>query len=90
METCVANADTTSECDLPREDALLPDPQTAAAATSGADVVDLTEYFCDDDRCPSVIGGVMVYQDRQHVTATFVETLTPFIAEQLLPVVRAG
>jgi peptidoglycan/LPS O-acetylase OafA/YrhL len=90
METCVANADTTSECDLPREDALLPDPQTAAAATSGADVVDLTEYFCDDDRCPSVIGGVMVYQDRQHVTATFVETLTPFIAEQLLLVVRAG
>ncbi|TWX40254.1 acyltransferase [Frigoribacterium sp. ACAM 257] len=90
METCVANATATSECDLPRDDALLTDPQVAAAAASGADLIDLTPYFCDDETCPSVIGGVMVYQDRQHVTATFVETLTPFVAGQLLPVTEAA
>jgi peptidoglycan/LPS O-acetylase OafA/YrhL len=90
METCVANATATSECDLPKDDALLTDPQVAAASASGADLIDLTSYFCDEETCPSVIGGVMVYQDRQHVTATFVETLTPYVAGQLLPVTEAA
>jgi hypothetical protein len=38
-------------------------------------VIDLTSYYCTADRCPSVIGDVIVYRDTNHITATFAKTL---------------
>jgi hypothetical protein len=46
-------------------------------------VIDPTRYFCQDGMCPAVIGGVIVYFDASHITATFAETLTPFLEKDL-------
>ncbi|MDH6287820.1 acyltransferase family protein [Rhodococcus opacus] len=61
------------------------DPLFAAAAkTPGAALVDLTDSYCTADRCPAVVGNVIVYRDTAgHVTATFAETLAPKLVEQI-------
>lgn len=40
---------------------------------------DFTRYFCADDRCPSVIGGVVVYFDASHMTQTYARTMAPYL-----------
>ncbi|HSX67585.1 acyltransferase family protein [Nocardioides sp.] len=59
------------------------DPLRGAAALAGAELVDLTGAFCADDRCPLVIGNVLVYRDSHHLTATFVRTLAPYLLAQI-------
>ena len=62
----------------------LPDEALALAARDGGyPVVDLTDVFCPGDRCPPIIGNVFVYRDSHHITATFMRTLAPFLAERL-------
>lgn len=70
------------DCGTERTEALAEvDPLIDAAnLTDGAELVDLTRYYCTPDRCPAVVGNVIVYRDTGgHVTATFAETLAPFI-----------
>lgn len=57
-----------------------PDPILDAAGPQ-ATVVDLRKYFCDSNRCPSVIGNVIVYRDTDHVTATYMATLAPEVED---------
>jgi peptidoglycan/LPS O-acetylase OafA/YrhL len=38
-------------------------------------VVDTRDWVCGPVLCPSVIGGVLVYRDRDHLTATFSKSL---------------
>lgn len=46
-------------------------------------VIDPTRYFCQDGVCPAVIGGVVVYFDASHITATYAETLVPYLESDL-------
>ena len=73
------------QCGTARADALArPDVPTRAAnlTVPAGIVIDLTDYFCTDDRCPSVIGNVIVYEDiGSHLTATFVKTLAPALVD---------
>jgi hypothetical protein len=41
--------------------------------------VSLTPLFCDARLCHSVIGGVVVYSDRHHVTDTYSRTMGPYL-----------
>lgn len=43
--------------------------------------LDLTDYFCDDTTCPAIIGNAIVYKDDNHVTRTYMETLTPMFEQ---------
>jgi hypothetical protein len=43
----------------------------------------LTVYYCTVDRCPSVIGDVIVYMDVNHITATFAKSLARPLEEGL-------
>jgi hypothetical protein len=45
--------------------------------------VDVTDYLCTETVCPAVVGDVVVYRDRHHMTATYALTLTPMLAEQI-------
>jgi hypothetical protein len=37
--------------------------------------LDLTDQFCGEDKCPAVRGGVVVYRDSNHITASYSKTL---------------
>ncbi|WP_354595822.1 acyltransferase family protein [Gordonia terrae] len=79
--------DSSGECATPRSVALAePDPLLAAAGqVPGIRVLDMTDSFCNGDRCPAVIGDVIVYRDTAgHMTATYSQTLAP----QLVTAVR--
>jgi peptidoglycan/LPS O-acetylase OafA/YrhL len=60
-----------------------PDPLIEASRlVSAATLIDLTQYYCTADRCPSVIGNAIVYSDwGAHVTATYIRTLSPAIID---------
>nr|WP_255727531.1 acyltransferase family protein [Nesterenkonia sp. DZ6] len=45
--------------------------------------IDMTEYVCPGGSCPAVIGNVAVYSDASHLSAHYVETLTPYLDEKL-------
>ncbi len=71
-----------ARCAQPRAPALPPDPE-ANAARSGADrrvrLLDLTRLMCNAERCPAVIGGVLVRKDGDHLTRAFSATLGRFV-----------
>lgn len=46
--------------------------------------VDLNDYFCTETTCPAIIGGVIVYADFNHMTATFSRSLAPFLEPYVL------
>ncbi|WP_346739539.1 acyltransferase family protein [Gordonia alkanivorans] len=76
--------DNSGECATPRAVALAePDPLLAAASlVPGVRVLDMTDSFCEGDRCPAVIGDVIVYRDTAgHMTATYSQTLSPQLVE---------
>jgi len=56
----------------------------AVAREAGFNVVDTSEWTCGVDRCPVIVGNMLVYRDLGHVTNTFATWLAP-IVEHLLP-----
>lgn len=74
-------------CTLARSDVLPPDPGVEAAQQLGAprfQVIDLSDFFCDVDRCFPVIGGALVYKDISHMTTVFGTSLGPFLTTAYL------
>jgi hypothetical protein len=51
---------------------------------SGARLIDLDEAICPTRRCAPVIGSVLVFQDANHITTVYAESLAPRLAA-LLP-----
>jgi hypothetical protein len=73
-------------CAGPREVRLAPDRIVEAVEELGDDrisVLDLTDVFCDEQACHELIGGVIVYFDGSHLTATFSRTLGQVIADRV-------
>lgn len=46
-------------------------------------------WLCADGYCPPVVGNLLVYRDQSHLSATFVEWLTPVLADVIVPVAEA-
>ncbi|HUQ58710.1 acyltransferase family protein [Lentzea sp.] len=73
-------------CAVPRAEAHPVDPLVEVARTTkvpGVSLIDLSEYFCDDAQCYSVIGNVVVYFDADHVNGEYSRSLAPVIAKAL-------
>jgi hypothetical protein len=73
-------------CTAPRGQAHPSDPLVEVArkaANPGVSVIDLTDYFCDEQKCYSVIGNVAVYYDQNHLNSEFSRSLAPMIAKAL-------
>jgi peptidoglycan/LPS O-acetylase OafA/YrhL len=73
------------DCAFPREEGLEQPRVNARAAerVEGATLVDPTPVVCPGETCPAVIGDVLVYRNGAHLTRTYVDTLTPWLAERL-------
>ena len=80
----MAGVDEAARCGLTREDAVFDDGQKRAAErVEGAEVVDLTDYYCSASTCPAIAGGVLVYRDGSHLTATYAATIAPYLGQAL-------
>jgi hypothetical protein len=50
---------------------------------SGARYVPTLQWLCADDRCPTVVGNVITYRDRHHITATYARFLARPLAHEI-------
>jgi hypothetical protein len=63
--------------EIPSPTELIPNPPATVR------FIDLSDYFCDGQVCPPVIGNVLVYRHMNHITATYVRTLAPMLQSEL-------
>ncbi|MCA5922006.1 acyltransferase family protein [Curtobacterium oceanosedimentum] len=80
---------TTDACDRPRSEALGTTDSTVEAvaafreAGGRAAAIDLSDHYCTATSCPAVVGGVVVYRDTSHITATWATSLEPYLERAL-------
>lgn len=85
------NGPADDRCSLPREEVLAArDPFTRIAPPRGVHMIDFTDLFCPREVCPAVIGNVLVYRDKHHITATYMRTMIPPIRQKLAPILAAA
>ncbi|MBC7723894.1 MAG: acyltransferase [Burkholderiaceae bacterium] len=85
LPSCVETAGPAAlaECTISQDTALVPDAQVEASALVKVPVVDMTDRFCRDGKCPPIIGHALVYSDGHHMTAVYSQTLAPYLAERI-------
>lgn len=85
-EACqLENPENPARCEQTRATALqYRDIAFEVAVSQGLAAIDMTDYFCGAERCPTVIGGVLVYRDAHHFTATYARTLAPYLDAELV------
>ncbi len=49
----------------------------------GVHVVDMTDAYCTDGVCPTIIGNINVYLDSNHVTKQYSQSVAPFFASRV-------
>jgi hypothetical protein len=91
MASCVAqNMSDPTACDVTR--AALDKPVYDVGMTQGVPLahgVDLSNIICDASVCPATRGKFLVYRDTNHLTATFARALEPYLAKELIPLVKS-
>jgi peptidoglycan/LPS O-acetylase OafA/YrhL len=81
---CVAvSKDWQRDCVLPRAAVLPRDAVSVAAAETGTPLIDLNDGLCVGDNCLPAAGGVLIYRDFHHLTATYARTLAPNVERAL-------
>ncbi len=85
---CVATYGASSaKCDVPVAKAIVQDPPTVYATRDMAGKVkeiDMNDFICEQTRCRAVVGNVLVYFDGHHLTASYSETMAPYLKPRLL------
>ena len=92
IPTCLASIDVPvhGPCSLDRESAITPTgTRVAAIETPGVRTVDLSDLFCDDATCYSVVGGVVAYADNNHISNTFARSISPYLGARVLEAIEA-
>ncbi|WP_414044855.1 acyltransferase family protein [Macrococcus equi] len=54
----------------------------------GVHFVDYTDKICPDEYCEPVVGNVVAFFDKSHMTKTFVSTLTPYVEKDIIPLLE--
>ncbi|MFJ6415213.1 acyltransferase family protein [Paeniglutamicibacter sp. NPDC091659] len=89
---CVAqHPDDLESCGAPASRAFEPNDFTLAAAKREprVGVLDFSDQFCVGGFCPAVIGNVLVYRDKHHISDTYMRTLAPVFGARLEAKLRA-
>ncbi|GAA1750138.1 acyltransferase family protein [Luedemannella helvata] len=82
-----------TRCSFPRSAALkgTGEAQEAAAREMrGVTLVDLNDAICPTPRCAAVIGGVLIYRDKSHLTASYAASLRPRLRTALVDALGDG
>ena len=94
MAACWSAATTNSageKCSMPQARAFVVDPiQQAQANTDSVRLLDLTDRYCRDNLCPAVIGGVFVYRNADHISATYSRSMTLWLDKRLQNLLGGG
>ncbi len=88
-----ANDSDPSACASSREEALAKagrEQYQAAEMAPQVPLIDMNQWICPQESCSPVIGGVITYRDSHHITATYAQTLAPFLYRELDRVGAAG
>jgi peptidoglycan/LPS O-acetylase OafA/YrhL len=91
VPTCLSRAVSRNRpvqmCNVPRAVALNEDARRAErAAVSGLNnirFVDLTDQFCSNQTCPTLIKGQVVFRDGDHLTSSFSLSLAPVLKHEI-------
>ncbi|MDO4917296.1 MAG: acyltransferase family protein [Rothia sp. (in: high G+C Gram-positive bacteria)] len=75
------------KCTFDETSVLFEDPQFAAAQELGISVIDMSDYFCPEQICKGVIGGVPVFYDTNHMSRSFAQSLVVPFQEKMEPIV---
>ena len=59
------------------------DISVEAAEATGTEVLDPTPWVCWQDQCPIVVGNVITYRDRGHLTTVYARSLADELVEAL-------
>lgn len=89
---CLAAAqDPSAPCATLRSERYIPDLMQDGIAASGLDVayVPTVDAYCDSVTCYSVVGGVVVYTDDNHISDTWARSLVPYVGKQVLDGIAA-
>jgi hypothetical protein len=73
------------QCSVQRAEILAPQPPYAHITDLPPNVsfLDFSDYFCTEDLCPPAIGNVLIYIDNNHLTATYMTTMSPIVAKAI-------
>ncbi|MCI0689542.1 MAG: acyltransferase [Sporichthyaceae bacterium] len=82
VDLCVSeHLDNLTACTYEREKGMTggggPTQLAALEGSRGVNFIDLNDAICPAERCPPVIGNVLVYRQGSHITATFARSLAP-------------
>ncbi|SDI36735.1 Peptidoglycan/LPS O-acetylase OafA/YrhL, contains acyltransferase and SGNH-hydrolase domains [Alteribacillus persepolensis] len=74
------------QCAIPRDEALadVAPWENTEGIPDNVTFADLSEYFCDEDSCDPVIGNVLVYRDKHHLTTLYSLTLSPALKKHIV------
>ncbi|KIS25644.1 hypothetical protein TV39_20210 [Arthrobacter sp. SPG23] len=75
-----------ADCAVERNLAQPADPLVAGvegAANGNVVLLDFTDYFCSPEKCYTVVGGVDVYYDANHLNHEYAELLAPMVLDRI-------
>lgn len=74
------------ECSAQRSEALqeMPPIEEIEGIPNNVYFADLSDYFCDEETCHSVIGNVLVYRDQHHISTLYSMTLGEPLKREIL------
>ncbi len=74
VQPCVYPRDAGFKATAERQAAL-----AAALKAGGFDLLPTTNWICAAERCPAIVGNMLVYRDDNHITKTFAKWLAPLL-----------
>lgn len=71
-------------CGRPRDEAFADGPPWEQyELPDNVTMIDLTDQYCGPDLCKAVIGNIVVYRDRHHLSSAYAKSLVPIVDERL-------
>lgn len=82
---CLSSKNEVADCSVEKEKTISKTPAWDKLPNPPSNVtyVDYTDYICNEDKCPPIVGNIVGYIDKSHMTATFNKTFTPIIRKDI-------